>query len=630
MASSGRYILCHILLVLVYEGFSSDLCRKNAIEIERSRGYTSLSELLNAAINYSVDPCQDFYQFACGKWIGEREETTFTYAETQLQNNREKLRSILEALFVSEEVLSPKSVNAMKNTYKKCLSSDQDWEFKGGPINFVLARLEGFGYFPLMHDYETETDVDLTHLLAYFNKNKTVLSSILPVLTKDAHSTSKLIITFKKSDKYLIGDFGKVEHKRMGELKKSFVELLFKMSSRICIEVRDTCNDTSIRQGIGEVLTFMERISRLAQLNFSDEGKRYHLSELDVNLSSVNWTKFFIMTTPPDMHSYFLADPLVEVPSMRYTKRIDKLLQRTPKRVFTNYVILHYILSWIQYLDDEYRQLMEEFLKDVGLKGFPAKHDFCYLLMSRWYDAAVLSIYGQHFDGRDTEELAERLVRDVMAAFEEGIKENKWMTNEQKKLAISKANRMRVYAAYDDVHFNDTKLDHRHKNLIDLQHLEFLDLVDKYEYMRGVAMIRKLLDYDPAEDFTPYLNSLLPSPNAFYAPLINMLVVPVTWLQVPLFHSAYPISYNFGSTASVIGHELMHGFDGRGMLLDENGKPRKWDGNDWSLEFRKRATCLEKLYSSSLSGGCKKGVGAGEGGKRRGGLDEMRRKEMTY
>ncbi|KAK6734155.1 hypothetical protein RB195_017746 [Necator americanus] len=168
---------------------------------------------------------------------------------------------------------------------------------------------------------------------------------------------------------------------------------LFGKSSRICIEVRDTCNDTSIRQGIGEVLTFMERISGLAQLNFSDEGKRYHLSELDVNLSSVNWTKFFIMTTPPDMHSYFLADPLVEVPSMRYTKRIDKLLQRTPKRVFTNYVILHYILSWIQYLDDEYRQLME-----------------------------------------DTEELAERLVRDVMAAFEEGIKENKWMTNEQKKV----------------------------------------------------------------------------------------------------------------------------------------------------------------------------------------------------
>ncbi|ETN82447.1 hypothetical protein NECAME_17714 [Necator americanus] len=87
----------------------------------------------------------------------------------------------------------------MKNTYKKCLSSDQDWEFKGGPINFVLARLEGFGYFPLMHDYEPETDVDLTHLLAYFNRNKTVLSSILPVLTRDEHSISKLIITNKRS-----------------------------------------------------------------------------------------------------------------------------------------------------------------------------------------------------------------------------------------------------------------------------------------------------------------------------------------------------------------------------------------------------------------------------------------------
>ncbi|ETN81248.1 hypothetical protein NECAME_08656 [Necator americanus] len=309
----------------------------------------------------------------------------------------------------------------MKEVYKSCMSSDDDWKSDGGAIKFVLARIENYGYFPLIDGNEREADIDRTHLLAYFNKNKTVVTSILPVVGLNYKAN---ISQFSTAYNFPYSEPNVITYGNSTSVDRGFEELLFKVALKVCREFRAKCNESSIHQSVNEILPFVTTVNELEPYFSPKDKERWlHLSELNEKLSSVNWTKYFIMTAPPDTHSYFLADPLVHVPSIEYMEQLNEILQNTPKRILANFVILHYILSWAKYLDDDYR---------TPLKA--------------------------------TEKMIEGFIREILAVFKEGMKENKWMTNEQKKSAILKAERMKIYAAYEDVHLNDSELDNRHKD----------------------------------------------------------------------------------------------------------------------------------------------------------------------
>ncbi|KAK6732307.1 hypothetical protein RB195_016595 [Necator americanus] len=555
-----RYLPWIALFAFVRQGMSRGDCRNNTVEIQRSYEFDSLAGFLNDAIDYSKDPCEDFYQFACGKWIKEGKESVEELTDAQFRYSLSRFEVILNTFFLSEEVSSSKSVNAMKEVYKNCMSSDDDWKSDGGPIKFVLARIEKYGYFPLIDGDERETDIDRTHLLAYFNKNKTVVKSVVPLIEMNYMANiSEVGILFDPVNDFPYSEPDKIIYGKGNRTYSSLEELLFDVSWKICSKVRVKCNESLIRQGVKETIALVAKINGRTR-NFADDRKKwYRLSELDDKLSSVNWTKYFIMTAPPDTHSYFLADPLVHVPNIKYVEELDGILQNTPKRILANFVILQYILSWAKYLDDDYRKPVKEYLEDVGVGNLPLKTTSCFTVTTKMFDAAFTSVYARKFNGSANEKLVERLTREIFASFKERIKENKWMTSEQKEFAILKAERMKIYAAYEDVHLNDSELDNRHKDLIEMQHQRFLEVLDQYNHLQSISLFRRLLYFNAADVYVP--NLVESSSGPYYVSRYNMMVIPVSSLHMPFFHSAYPISYSYGSIGSIIAHELMHGFD---------------------------------------------------------------------
>jgi putative endopeptidase len=86
--------------------------------------------------------------------------------------------------------------------------------------------------------------------------------------------------------------------------------------------------------------------------------------------------------------------------------------------------------------------------------------------------------------------------------------------------------------------------------------------------------------------------------NAYNGGLENKIVFPAGILQPPLFDPTADAAVNYGAIGSVIGHEIMHGFDDQGRKIDENGAVRDWWTKADADRFKALTTELGKQYAS--------------------------------
>eukprot|EP01098_Paradermamoeba_levis_P002360 TRINITY_DN12761_c0_g1_i1.p1 TRINITY_DN12761_c0_g1~~TRINITY_DN12761_c0_g1_i1.p1 ORF type:complete len:185 (-),score=43.17 TRINITY_DN12761_c0_g1_i1:225-779(-) len=86
--------------------------------------------------------------------------------------------------------------------------------------------------------------------------------------------------------------------------------------------------------------------------------------------------------------------------------------------------------------------------------------------------------------------------------------------------------------------------------------------------------------------------------NAYYTSNFNQMVFPAGILQPPFFHKDFPPAMNYGGIASVMGHELTHGFDDKGAQFNADGKLSNWWQPESLAKFKNLTQCVANEYSS--------------------------------
>jgi len=112
-------------------------------------------------------------------------------------------------------------------------------------------------------------------------------------------------------------------------------------------------------------------------------------------------------------------------------------------------------------------------------------------------------------------------------------------------------------------------------------------------FTKGLAINKEIWDINPQ------------STSIVYKLSYNDITVPAGILQKVFFDENQPAALNFGAIGSLIGRELIHGFDSSGSKYEKQGKKQEW----WSLEvrnaYRTRSQCFVNQYSSYSIGGDK-------------------------
>ncbi|RLU22907.1 hypothetical protein DMN91_005185 [Ooceraea biroi] len=120
----------HFLLIWEPESSSTDKIQANLVharigmmEICDSEDCVRIAASLKGSMNTSVDPCDDFYQYACGRWPLQHPipDSSFTNSWLREDNTRvsRKIRDLLKANISASEV--PWAVMQAKTLYTSCM-----------------------------------------------------------------------------------------------------------------------------------------------------------------------------------------------------------------------------------------------------------------------------------------------------------------------------------------------------------------------------------------------------------------------------------------------------------------------------------------------------------------------------
>lgn len=85
--------------------------------------------------------------------------------------------------------------------------------------------------------------------------------------------------------------------------------------------------------------------------------------------------------------------------------------------------------------------------------------------------------------------------------------------------------------------------------------------------------------------------------NAAYHPLDNSINMLAGIQQLPFFSEELPGYATFGGLGSVVGHEILHGFDSKGRGWTENGQMGNLLDNATITAFDKKSQCFVDQYS---------------------------------
>ena len=182
---------------------------------------------------------------------------------------------------------------------------------------------------------------------------------------------------------------------------------------------------------------------------------------------------------------------------------------------------------------------------------------------------------------------AEKMIANVIQAFQNRIQNLDWMSEITKTKAIEKLDKFTVKIAYPDTWKDYSGLKVNKGNSF----AENMFAVSKWNFNQNILEIGEPVDKSEW-GMSPQ------TVNAYFNPLNNEIVFPAAILQPPFYNYTADEAVNYGGIGAVIGHEISHAFDDSGARFDGDGNVNNWWTESDLEEFEKRGNALAEQYSS--------------------------------
>ncbi|PZC81626.1 hypothetical protein B5X24_HaOG212332 [Helicoverpa armigera] len=568
--------------------------KDQAVCLKGSCIYTA-SEVIRA-LDETQDPCEDFYEFACGGWIKnnpipEGKSSWGIFSKIELQNQL-IIRYALEKVNIS----NPADAEAKARIYyDACIDTNETIEKLGEkPLVAVIKQLGGWHILP---STMTKQRWDLQKLIQDVQNTFNLGGLFNWAVTEDDRNSSKHVIVLDQGglnlptrDNYL----NRTAHKKVLDAYLDYM-------TRICVLLG--ANKTEARAQMNKVILFE---TELANITTPSEDRRdeeglynpYTIRQWQKEVPFVNWTMFFndafklVNRTIPDTERIVVYAP-------EYFKNLTKVIKKYSRteedqRTLTSYMMWQVSRSLSTYLSKSFRDATKILRKALfGSEGTEESWRYCVTDTNNAVGFAVGAMFVREVFHGEAKTQGEIMINNIRNAFKRNLKNLDWMDAETRKAAEIKAD-----AITDMIGFPDYIL---HKDELDKQYEE-LEVKPNEYFENNIAFNVFSLKNDLNKLDKPVNKTkwgMTPSTvNAYYTPTKNQIVFPAGILQLPFYDGDNPKGVNYGAMGVVMGHELTHAFDDQGREYDRFGNLNQWWNNATIARFKQRARCIQNQYSN--------------------------------
>ncbi|MGA8152623.1 MAG: M13 family metallopeptidase [Terriglobales bacterium] len=525
-------------------------------------------------IDKTLDPCNDFYHYACGNWLKNTEippdqSSWLSFAELN-ERNLLTLREILEKSSTNDpgrDAVTQK----IGDLYGSCMD-EKAVDAKGlDPLKPELERIA-----------EVKDKGDLIDVIAHVN-----LIGPSPLFSfyssSDLHNSDQVIayidqggLSLPDRDYYIKDDAGMVD------MRKHLVEYITQVFTLAGQSPQQAGNSA---QTVLRIETALAKASMDRTLR-RDPRNRDHKMTRDAAMSlapNFHLDRFFAASATPGFSELNVSNPdfFKQVNGLLESESLDNL------KTYVSWNLLRASTPWLSQPFVEANFKMRQAL--TGQKEIQARWKRCVELNDDYLGEALGQKYVEATFGAEGKERMLKMVDALEKSLDEDIQGLPWMTGETKKQAKIKLQAIRNKIGYPDVW-----RDYRSLTIARGDLLGNVERATDFEARREIAKIGKPLDRKEW-GMSP------PTVNAYYSGSYNEIVFPAGILQPPFFDKKMDDAVNFGGIGLVIGHELTHGFDDQGRKFDPQGNLRDWWTPEDGKEFEKRVSCIADEYSNFVA-----------------------------
>ena len=525
-------------------------------------------------IDKTLDPCVDFYQYACGNWLKKAEipadqSAWVSFVELD-ERNLVTLREILEKASANDSGRSPIE-QKVGDFYSSCMD-EKTVDAKGlDSLKPELDRISTVSDKATLIDAVARVHLAGPNPLFNFYSNS------------DLHNADQVIAYIDQGGLSLPDrDYYIKDDARMTEMRKHLGEEVTQMFTLAGQSPRQAAESA---QTVLRIETALAKDSMDRTLRRDPKTRDHKMTREAAVALAPNFylDRYFAAMGAPSFSELNVSNPefFKQVNGVLESESLDNL------KIYVSWHLLRGAAPWLSqpFVDASFK--MRQAL--TGQKEIQARWKRCVELTDNSLGEALGQKYVEVTFGPDGKQRMLKMVDALEQSLDTDIQGLSWMTDETKKQAKIKLQAIRNKIGYPDAWRDYSSLTVVRGDLLG----NFLR-ANEFESKREIAKIGKPLDRKEW-GMTP------PTVNAYYSSSYNEIVFPAGILQPPFFDKKMDDAVNFGGIGLVIGHELTHGFDDQGRKFDPQGNLHDWWTPEDGKEFEKRVSCVADEYSGFVA-----------------------------